>query len=88
MLIQVVGVGLSASRQPDAVARGARANDRQIVRRGGPPSKSGLPAITTRVGSPPVCESMIWMRCTVGWFMAMETMPVSSVRARGFVANG
>ena len=29
----------------------------------GPPPRSGPPAITTRVGSPPVCESITWMRC-------------------------
>src|SRR5262249_20143914 len=48
-------------------ARKASCRSRKMARRSAmlPRPRSGPPATTTRVGSPPVCESITWMRSTL-----------------------
>src|SRR5712691_11109072 len=38
-----------------------------------PPPRSGPPEITTRVGSPPVCESITWIRCKADAFISTDS---------------
>src|SRR5437773_162714 len=37
-----------------------------------PLPRSGPPEITTRVGSPPVCESITWIRCADAAFISTD----------------
>ena len=54
---------LADDRPPEVVVDGSKS----LAPLGqGPRTKVGPAAVTTRVGSPPVCESMTWIRCISG----------------------
>src|SRR3990167_6736395 len=45
-----------------------------------PVPRSGKPSMTSRVGSPPVWESITWMRCMVLWWWWSRALSVSGYR--------
>src|SRR6185436_17763552 len=55
--------------------RNSSCRDRKQARRSAmlPAPRSGPPAITTRVGSPPVCESITWIRCAAAAFISADS---------------